>query len=107
MSGDVLGPAADVWGSRDREFKVAECQAETAGVEVGVVAADRTVPRVAGGGPGERLRPTRPASSVTVKRPSCCTSPTGGIGGQGMAAHLDRWLRPEHITKCRMLRLVC
>jgi hypothetical protein len=60
MSGDVLGPAADVWGSRDREFKVAECQAEAAGVEVGVVAADRTVPRVAGGGAGRKAEADAP-----------------------------------------------
>jgi hypothetical protein len=40
-------------------------------------------------------------------RPVLLQFTNGRRSGQGMAAHLDRWLRPERITRCRMLRLVC
>jgi hypothetical protein len=66
---------------------------------VGVVAADRT--RLLQGSQAAvagRKAEADARKFGTVRRPSCCSSPAGGTRVKGTAAHLDRWLRLEHIS---------
>ena len=98
-----------VSGAHGGEDECLEGQAESVGVEVDVVAADRTglfqgsQAAVA----GRKAEADAPGQLGNGQAPVLLQFTSGGHTGQGTAAHLDRWLRLEHITRCRMLRLVC